>query len=48
MHLVPEEYDTHEMLRSIVSMIRMRSTQKELTFDVVVDEILPSRLYGDQ
>ncbi len=48
MHLVPEEYDTHEMLRSIVSMIRMRSTQKELTFDVVVDEILPGRLYGDQ
>ncbi|MCR5774059.1 MAG: response regulator, partial [Lachnospiraceae bacterium] len=48
MHLVLQEYDTQEMLRSIVSMIRMRSTEKELTFDVVIDEILPERLYGDQ
>lgn len=28
-------------------MIRIRSSEKALTFDVVVDEILPSRLYGD-
>ncbi len=47
MHLVEQEYDTVELLRSIVSMIRVRSTQKELTFDVVVDEILPARFYGD-
>ena len=47
MHLVEQEYDTQELLRSIVSMIRIRSTEKELTFDVVVDEILPKRLYGD-
>ena len=47
MHLVEQDYDTVEMLRSIVSMIRVRSTEKELTFDVIVDEILPSRLYGD-
>lgn len=48
MHLVLQEYDTQEMIRSIVSMIRTRSTEKELIFDVVVDEILPSVLYGDQ
>ncbi len=48
MHLVELEYNTMEMLRSIVSMIRVRSNEKELTFDVVVDEMLPSRLYGDQ
>ena len=48
MHLVEQDYDSQEMLRSIVSMIRMRSTEKELTFDVVIDEILPTRLYGDQ
>jgi len=48
MHLVLQEYDTVEMLRSVVSMIRVRSTEKELTFDVVVDEVLPKRLYGDQ
>lgn len=47
MHLVEQEYDTQNMLRSIVSMIRIRSTQKELAFDVVIDEMLPSRMYGD-
>lgn len=48
MHLVEKEYDTQEMLRSIVSMIRVRSTEKELTFDVIIDEILPKRMYGDE
>lgn len=48
MNLVEQEYDVTEMLRSIVAMIRVKSTEKELTFDVVVDEILPKRLYGDQ
>ncbi|MBR4575498.1 MAG: response regulator [Lachnospiraceae bacterium] len=47
MHLVEQEYDVCELLRSIVSMIRVRSTEKELAFDVVVDEIMPVRLYGD-
>lgn len=47
MHLVEKEYDTVDLFRSIVSMIRVRSTEKELTFDVVVDEIFPKRLYGD-
>ena len=47
MHLVEQEYDVQEMFRSIVSMIRVRSNEKELTFDVVIDEILPARLYGD-
>ncbi len=47
MHLVEMEYDVQELLRSIVSMIRIKSTEKELMFDVVVDEILPTRLYGD-
>ena len=47
MHLVLQEYDIQDMIRSVVSMIRQRSTEKELTFDVTVDEILPKRLYGD-
>ncbi len=47
MHLVEQEYDVQDMLRSIVAMIRVRSIEKELTFDVVVDEILPKRMYGD-
>ena len=47
MHLVEQEYDVLDTLRSIVSMIRGKSTEKELTFDVVVDELLPKRMYGD-
>ncbi|SCY28110.1 hybrid sensor histidine kinase/response regulator [Butyrivibrio sp. INlla14] len=47
MHLVEQEYDVQDQLRSIVSMIRSRSTEKELIFEVVVDEIIPKRLYGD-
>ena len=47
MHLVEQEYDSHELLRSIVSMIRIRSTEKQLMFDVIIDELLPRRMYGD-
>ncbi len=47
MHLVEQEYDVQEMLRQIVSMIRVRSTDKGLFFDVNVDEMMPKRLYGD-
>jgi CheY-like chemotaxis protein len=47
MNLVEAEYDVQELLRSTVSMIRVRSTEKDLIFDVNVDEILPIRLYGD-
>lgn len=47
MHLVEREYDTQELLRSIVSMIRIKATEKALSFDVVIDEILPKRMYGD-
>jgi CheY-like chemotaxis protein/HPt (histidine-containing phosphotransfer) domain-containing protein/two-component sensor histidine kinase len=47
MHLVQQEYDTTDLLRSIVSMIRIRSDQKDLSFEVKIDETLPKRLYGD-
>ncbi|SHH11794.1 Signal transduction histidine kinase [Butyrivibrio fibrisolvens DSM 3071] len=47
MHLVEQEYDVAELIRSVVSMIRVKSNEKELTFDVVIDEIMPTKLYGD-
>ena len=47
MHLVEQEYDSAELIRSVVSMIRGRSTEKGLSFDVEVDENLPMRMYGD-
>lgn len=47
MNLVEMEYDVVDLLRSITSMIRVRSDEKDLYFDVDIDETLPVRLYGD-
>ncbi|MCR5626912.1 MAG: response regulator [Lachnospiraceae bacterium] len=46
-NLVEQEYDVTDMLRSIVTMIRVRANAKDLTFDLDIDQSLPSRLYGD-
>ncbi|MBR4670598.1 MAG: response regulator [Butyrivibrio sp.] len=48
MHLVEQEYDVEEMLRSLIKMIRVRSEAKKLYFDVDVDPTTPVRLYGDE
>ncbi len=47
MHLVEQEYDTKDLLKSIVTMIRVRGAEKDLVFTVDIDETLPVRLYGD-
>lgn len=47
MNLVEQEFDTEELLRSIVKMIRVRSREKDLAFTVNIDEKLPRRLHGD-
>ncbi len=47
MNLVEQEYDTNELLRSIVTMIRVRSNQKDLTFETRIDPEIPVELYGD-
>ncbi len=47
MNLVEQEYDSAALLRSIISMIRVRSREKDLTFETDIDEELPVRLYGD-
>ena len=47
MHLVEQEYDMEDFLRTICSMIRGRADQKDLMFEVDVEEILPVRMYGD-
>lgn len=48
MNLIEKEYDSAEMLRSLVKMTRIRSNQKDLTFDYDIDEDLPKHLYGDE
>ena len=47
MHLVEQDYDVQNLLSSIVSMIRVRSLEKDLNFDVSIDEIIPRKLFGD-
>ncbi len=47
MHLVEQEYDVTEMLRAMTAMIRVRSSQKGLSFDTDIDGTVPKRLYGD-
>ncbi len=47
MHLVEQEYDSKELLKAIVTMIRVRGAEKDLVFTVDIDETLPKRLYGD-
>ncbi len=47
MNVVEIEYDSAELLRSIVKMIRVRAQEKDLYFDIDIDEKLPRRLFGD-
>lgn len=47
MNLVEHTYVVEDQIRSIVRMIRVRSDQKGLRFDLDIDENIPSRLYGD-
>lgn len=47
MTLVEQEYDTADLLRSAVTMIRVRAREKDLKFDLDLDETLPVRLHGD-
>ncbi len=47
MHLDEREYDVQELLRSVAAMGRMRCSEKALTFDTEIDEMLPRRLFGD-
>ena len=47
MHLVEQEYRPEEQIRGMVKMIRVRSDQKGISFDLDIDEKLPSKLYGD-
>ena len=48
MKVVEKEYDTRAFLTSVISKTITKSIQKELTFDVDIDEVLPTRLKGDE
>ena len=47
MNLVEQDYYTVELLRSLTTMIRVRSNEKDLGFATAIDPSLPAKLYGD-
>ena len=47
MNLVEQEYDVEENIRAIISMIKVKSTEKDLVFNIDIDSNLPVRMYGD-
>lgn len=47
MEIIPVEYELDSLLNDTVNMIYVRAKDKNLTFDIEVDETLPNKLYGD-
>ena len=48
MEIVPAKYDTSRMLSEITNFHWSRATEKNLGFDIQVDESIPPMLYGDE
>ena len=47
MNLVEQEYIVEDLIRSLVTMIRVRSEEKNLSFNLDIEPSIPRRLYGD-
>lgn len=47
MEIIPVEYELDSLLNDTVNMIYVRIKDKNLQFNVEVDETLPNKLYGD-
>lgn len=48
MKIIFEEYDFSSLIHDLVSMMTVKANDRGLDFHVLVDETLPSRLYGDK
>ncbi len=48
MHLVEQEYEIDDLLRSMITMIRVRADQKDLSFGTQIGKNIPRVLYGDK
>lgn len=47
LEILPVEYDVSSLIFDIVNMMKMKATDKELDFELHVDERIPCRLFGD-
>ncbi len=48
MEIVESNYVLGEILNDVVTMIELKAKNKGLTYEVSIDENLPSKLYGDE
>ncbi|MBQ9135006.1 MAG: response regulator [Lachnospiraceae bacterium] len=48
LQIVEAEYELGNVVKNAAKMMQFRASQKNLQFDVVVDESLPYKLYGDE
>ncbi len=47
LEILPVEYDVSSLIFDVVNMMKMRARDKELDFQLHVDERIPCRLFGD-
>ena len=45
--LIPVEYDTPSLINDTITQSIMRMQEKPIKFEMIIDENLPTRLYGD-
>lgn len=48
MNIVPVEYDLASVINDSCSITKVKADEKDLTFEIICAENLPSRLYGDE
>lgn len=48
MEIIPDEYDTAELINSVLTMIRVKADEKQLKLIPEISVSLPGKLYGDQ
>lgn len=48
MEIIPVEYSSNTLIDDVCSIISIKVKEKNLKFNVNVDESIPSRLYGDE
>ena len=48
MEIIPVEYQVSAVINDLINMIRPRLDEKDLKFDIEVNEKLPNYLYGDE
>lgn len=48
MEIVPVEYETEELVQNVSNMVKLLAQNKNLVYEVRIDENVPKRLFGDE